>query len=57
MEKHTGFWLGMSAGLMAGAAAACIIPGARMKTPVGKSIQKAGRAVDNCVDNFAREMR
>lgn len=57
MQKSTGFWVGMSAGLVAGAAAACVIPGARMKTPVGRSIQKAGRAVDNCVDNIAREMR
>ncbi len=57
MNKSTGFWVGMSAGLVAGAAAACVIPGARMKTPVGRSIQKAGRAVDDCVDNFTRELR
>ena len=57
MNQSTGFWVGMSAGLVAGAVAACMIPGARMKTPVGRSIQKAGRAVDNCVDNIVREMR
>ena len=55
--KQAGFWVGMSAGLVAGAAAACIIPGARMKTPVGRGIQKAGRAVDDCVDNLVRELR
>ena len=57
MNQSTGFWVGMSAGLLAGAAAASMLPGARMKTPVGRGIQKAGRAVDNCVDNIVHELR
>ncbi len=57
MNHSTGFWLGVSAGLVAGAAAVSLLPGARMKTPVGRTIQKAGRAVDDCMDNIVREMR
>lgn len=59
MKMDTGFWIGMSAGLMAGAAMGMMMPGGRdpMKTQVGKSIHKLGVAVDHAVDNIVSEMR
>lgn len=57
MKSNTGFWLGMSAGLMTGAAAAWMFPGKRMKTPVGRGIQKVGSAMDSAVDNFISDLR
>jgi hypothetical protein len=59
MKLCTGFWIGMGAGLMAGAAVGMMVPSGRqtMKTPVGKSIQKLGIAVDQAVDNIVSEMR
>ena len=59
MRMSTGFWVGMSAGLMAGAAMGMMAPCGRqsMKTQVGKSIHKLGVAVDNAVDNIVSEMR
>ena len=59
MKISTGFWVGMSAGLMAGAAMGMMAPCGRqsMKTQVGKSIHKLGVAVDNAVDNIVSEMR
>ena len=59
MKLCTGFWIGMGAGLMAGAAVGMMVPSGKqtMKTPVGKSIQKLGIAVDQAVDNIVSEMR
>ena len=49
MKGCAGFWVGMSAGLLAGAAMGMMSPYGRdpMKTQVGKSIRKLGIAVDN----------
>ena len=54
MKGCAGFWVGMSAGLLAGAAMGMMSPYGRdpMKTQVGKSIRKLGIAVDNAVDNI-----
>ena len=59
MKMCTGFWGGMGAGMMAGAALGMMMPCGRqsMKTQVGKSIHKLGVAVDNAVDNIVSEMR
>ena len=59
MRTCTGFWVGMGAGMMAGAALGMMMPCGRqsMKTQVGKSIHKLGVAVDNAVDNIVSEMR
>ena len=59
MKMCTGFWVGMSAGLMAGAAVGMMVPCGRapMKTQVGRSIHKLGVAVDHAVDNIVSEMR
>ena len=53
MKGCAGFWVGMSAGLLAGAAMGMMSPYGRdpMKTQVGKSIRKLGIAVDNAVEN------
>ena len=54
MKTCTGFWVGMSAGLMAGAAVGMMMPCGRdsMKTQVGRSIHKLGVAVDHAVDDI-----
>ena len=59
MNTHAGFWVGMGAGLVAGAALGMMTPRGRdsMKTQVGKSIHKLGVAVDHAVDNIVSEMR
>ena len=59
MKMCTGFWVGIGAGMMAGAALGMMMPCGRqsMKTQVGKSIHKLGVAVDNAVDNIVSEMR
>ena len=59
MKLCTGFWIGMGAGLMAGAAMGMMMPssGDSMKTQVGRSIHKLGVAVDHAVDNIVSEMR
>ena len=59
MSCCTGFWVGMGAGLVAGAAAGMMLGCRRdpMKTQVGKSIHKLGVAVDHAVDNIVPEMR
>ena len=59
MKMCTGFWVGMSAGLMAGAAVGMMVPCGRdsMKTQVGRSSHKLGVAVDHAVDNIVSEMR
>ena len=58
MKMSTGFWVGMSAGLMAGAAMGMMTPREKksMKTQVGKSIHKLGVALDNAVDSIVSEM-
>lgn len=59
MKLCTGFWIGIGAGLVAGAALGMTTPHNKqsMKTQVGKSIQKLGLAVDRAVDNIVSEMR
>ena len=59
MRMCTGFWVGIGAGLMAGAAVGMMVPYGRdpMKTQVGKSIHKLGVAVDHAVDSIVSEMR
>lgn len=59
MKIDTGFWAGMSAGLMAGAALGMMSPYGKdsMKTQVGKSLHKLGVAVDHAVDNIVSEIR
>lgn len=59
MKMCTGFWVGMGAGVVTGAALGMMMPCGRqsMKTQVGKSIHKLGVAVDNAVDNIVSEMR
>ena len=59
METCAGFWVGMGAGVMTGAALGMMMPHSRqsMKTQVGKSIHKLGVAVDNAVDNVVSELR
>ena len=54
MRMCTGFWVGIGAGLMAGAAVGMMMPYGRdpMKTQVGKSIHKLGVAVDHAVDSI-----
>ncbi len=57
MRMSTGFWVGIGAGLMAGAAVGMTVPDGRdpMKTQVGKSIHKLGVAVDHAVDSIVSE--
>ena len=59
MRVCTGLWVGMGAGIMAGAAMGMMMPCGRdsMKTQVGRSIHKLGVAVDHAVDNIVSEMR
>ena len=59
MKGCAGFWIGMGAGLLTGAAMGMMWPYGRdpMKTQVGKSIQKLGIAVDHAVDNIITDMR
>lgn len=57
-----GFWVGMGAGLVAGAAAmGMMAPSSSakstMKTQVGKSIHKLGIAVDRAVDSIVSDLR
>ena len=59
MRLCTGFWVGMGAGIMAGAAVGMMLPYGRdpMKTQVGKTTPKLGAAVDHAVDSIVSEMR
>ena len=59
MNCCTGFYIGLGAGLVAGMAAGIMMSSRKgaMKTPVGRSIQKLGLAVDQAVDNIISEMR
>ena len=59
MNCCTGFYIGLGAGLVAGVAAGMMMSSRKesMKTPVGRSIQKLGLAVDQAVDNIISEMR
>ena len=58
MKMCTGFWIGMSAGVMAGTAAGMMVSCSKdpMKTQVGRSIHKLGVAVDHAVDSIVSEM-
>ena len=57
MRMCTGFWVGIGAGLMAGAAVGMMMPYGRdpMKTQVVG--HKLGVAVDHAVDSIVSEMR
>ena len=59
MRMCTGFWVGIGAGLMAGAAVGMMMPYGRdpMKKPVGKRIHKLGVAVDPAVASLVSDMR
>ena len=59
MNGNAGFWVGMGAGAIVGAAAGMMLSCSRdpMKTQVGRSIHKLGVAVDRAVDNIVSEMR
>ena len=59
MQGCAGFWVGMSAGLLAGAAMGMMSPYGRdpRKTQVGKSIHKRGVAVDHAVDHIVSDLR
>jgi hypothetical protein len=54
MKNDADFWVGMGAGIAAGVLVSMVMPGGKnnMKTPVGKSIQKLGEAVDHTVDSL-----
>ena len=54
MKGCAGFWVGMSAGLLAGAAMGMMSPYGR--DPM-KTIRKLGIAVDNAVDNIVSDLR
>ena len=58
MKTCAGFWIGIGAGLMAGAAGGMMTPCGKdpMKTQVGRSIHKLGIAVDHAVDNLVSEL-
>lgn len=58
MRLCTGFWVGMSAGMMAGAAAGMMVASnhTSMKTQAGKAIHKLGVAVDHAVDNIVSDL-
>ena len=57
MRMCTGFWVGIGAGLMAGAAVGLMMPYGRdpKKTQAGKSIPKLGVAVDPAADSLVSE--
>lgn len=57
MKTSTGFWVGIGAGLMAGAAAGMMMPSDSMKTKVDKGVHKLGVAMDNAVDGIVSDMR
>ena len=54
--KNTGFWCGMSAGIVVGAAVGMMVsPGRKtMKTCVGRAVQKMGCAMDSALDSLMR---
>lgn len=58
MKLCSGFWIGMGSGIVLGASVGMMwYAGApSMKTPVGKSIQKLGLAVDRAVNNIVSEL-
>ena len=58
MKECTGFWAGMCAGLAVGAAIGIMVSCRRnsMKTPVGKSIEKLGMALDRAADSIISEL-
>lgn len=59
MASCAKFWFGLGAGMAAGALLGAMMPCGRttMKTPVGKSIQKLGAAVDHTVDSLVSNIR
>ena len=59
MRMCTGFWVGIGAGLMAGAAVGMMMPYGRepKKPQEGKSIHKQGVAVHHAVDSIDSEKR
>ena len=60
MKKSTGFFLGIGAGMAAGAVAAMMAPQSSRRTvkkQMDQGIQKLGTAVDQAVDSMTGNMR
>lgn len=60
MKKSTGFFLGIGAGLAAGAVAGMMAPPSSqraVKKQMGQGMQKLSGAVDQAVDSISSEMR
>ena len=60
MKKSTGFFLGIGAGMAAGAVVGMMAPQSSRRTvkkQVDQGIHKLGTAVDQAVDSVARDMR
>ena len=57
MKLCTGFWAGMSAGLLAGAAMGMLTPSSRTKAQMGKRVRKLGDAMEQAVDSILSEIR
>ena len=58
MHANTGFWVGMGAGMAAGAVLGMMTASNRhsMKSQVGKSLHKLGVAMDEAVDSIVSEL-
>ena len=59
MKTDTGFWIGMSAGLVVGMVVGKTLCHGKcpMKTHVGRGIEKLGVAVDRKVNNVISNLR
>ena len=53
------FWVGLGAGIMAGAAMGMMTPcsAKSMKRQVGRSVRKLSNAMDHAVDSLVSELR
>lgn len=58
MKVSAGFWIGMGAGLLAGAAIGMTTSEKTpMRTGVGRALHKLGIAVDRAVDGIVSDLR
>lgn len=59
MKKDTEFWCGIGVGLVVGTTVGMMLSGKKekMKTRMGKGIQKMGVAIDHKVDSIISNMR